>query len=163
MSRSFGGFGFRSGLLFPCLADRPRGARGLSACSSSSRCSSCSWSALVLIRLASCFLPEGIWRTVRSVVADYPRDTSCSRTVRGRCTDCPLVEVLVGSFCSCLTDNPSWVADRPHGDRGSSAPGPRTVRQGSCRTAKSFASCFVLPLWNRLGFVPRVRRSVVTT
>jgi hypothetical protein len=26
--------------------------------------------------------------------------------------------------------------------RGPSAPGPRTVRQGSCGTAKSFASCF---------------------
>jgi hypothetical protein len=42
MSRSFGGFGFRFGLLFPCLPDRPRGAHGLSAWSSSSRCSSCS-------------------------------------------------------------------------------------------------------------------------
>jgi hypothetical protein len=41
-SRSFGGFGFRFGLLFPCLADRPWGARGLSAWSSSSKCSSCS-------------------------------------------------------------------------------------------------------------------------
>jgi hypothetical protein len=41
-SRSFGGFGFRFGLLFPCLADRPRGARRLSAWSSSSRCSWCS-------------------------------------------------------------------------------------------------------------------------
>jgi hypothetical protein len=45
-SRSFGGFGFRFRLLFPCLADRPRGARALSACSSSSRCSSCSSRAL---------------------------------------------------------------------------------------------------------------------
>jgi hypothetical protein len=41
-SRSFGGFCFRFGLLFPCLADRPWGAHGLSAWRSSSRCSSCS-------------------------------------------------------------------------------------------------------------------------
>jgi hypothetical protein len=41
-SRSFGGFGFRFGLLFSCLEDRPQGARRLSAWSSSSRCSSCS-------------------------------------------------------------------------------------------------------------------------
>jgi hypothetical protein len=77
--------------------------------------------------------------------------------------DRPRVEVLVGSFCSCLMDSSSWVADRPHGDRGPSAPWPRTVRQGSFRTTKSFASCFVLPLWDRLGFVPRVGTSVVTT
>jgi hypothetical protein len=41
-SRNFGGFGFRFGPLFPCLADRPRGACGLSAWRSSSTCSSCS-------------------------------------------------------------------------------------------------------------------------
>jgi hypothetical protein len=78
-------------------------------------------------------------------------------------TNRPRVEVPVGSFCSCLTDSPPWVVDRPHGDRGPSAPGLRTVRQGSCRTAKSVASCFVLPLWDRLGFVLRVGRSVATT
>jgi hypothetical protein len=71
--------------------------------------------------------------------------------------------VPVGSFCSYLKDSPPWVTDRPHGDRGPSALGPRNVRQVSCKTAKSFASCFVLPLWDRLGFVPRVGRSVVTT
>jgi hypothetical protein len=42
MIRSFGGFGFRFGLLFLCLADHPRGARGRSTWSSSSWCSSCS-------------------------------------------------------------------------------------------------------------------------
>jgi hypothetical protein len=77
--------------------------------------------------------------------------------------DRPCVEVPVGLCCLCLTDSPPWVADRPHGDRGPSAPGLRTVHQGSCGTAKSFASCFMLPLWDRLGLVPRVGRSVVTT
>jgi hypothetical protein len=77
--------------------------------------------------------------------------------------DRPRVEVPIGSFCSCLTDSPPWVTDHSHGDRGPSAPGPRSVRQGSRRTAKSFASCFVLPLWDRLGFVPRVGKTVVTT
>jgi hypothetical protein len=61
-------------------------------------------SALVSIRLASCFSPKGVWRTVRPDVADCPRGTSCSQTVRGRGTDRPHVEVPVGSFCSCLTD-----------------------------------------------------------
>jgi hypothetical protein len=73
------------------------------------------------------------------------------------------VEVSVGSFCLCLTDSPPLVANPPHGDRGPSAPGSRTVRQGFYRIAKSFASCFVLPLWDRLGFIPRVGRSIVTT
>jgi hypothetical protein len=120
-------------------------------------------STLVSIRMASCFCPEGVWRTIRPDVADCPCGTSCSRTVQGRGTDRLRVEVLVGSFCSCLTHSPPWVADRPHGDSGPFATGPQTVRQGSCSTAMSFASCFVLPLWYRLGFVPRVGRSVVTT
>jgi hypothetical protein len=33
----------------------------------------------------------------------------------------PRVEVPVGSFCLCLTDNPPWVTDRPRGDRGQPA------------------------------------------
>jgi hypothetical protein len=53
--------------------------------------------------------------------ADCPRSTSCSRTVRGRGTDRPRVEVPVGSFCLCLTDSPPWVAGRPRGNRGQSA------------------------------------------
>jgi hypothetical protein len=56
-----------------------------------------------------------------------------------------------------------WLADRPPGDRGPSAPGSRTVCQGSRRVAKSFASWFVLPFQDRSGFVPRVGRSAVTT
>jgi hypothetical protein len=77
-------------------------------------------SAFVLIRLASGFWWEVVWRTVRPDVADSPRDTSCSRTVRERGTDRPCEDVLVGSFCLCLTDRPSWVADRPRGARGQS-------------------------------------------
>jgi hypothetical protein len=56
-------------------------------------------SAFVLIRLASGFWWKVVWRTVRRDVADSPRGTSCSRTVRGRGTDRPRVEVPVGSFC----------------------------------------------------------------
>jgi hypothetical protein len=51
-------------------------------------------------------------------------------------------------------------ADSP---RGAFGPGPRTVRLDYCRTAKSFAFWSVLPLWERLEFVPRVGTSVVTT
>jgi hypothetical protein len=140
-SRSFGGFGFRIGLLFPCLADRPRGVRGLSAWSSSSRCSSCSSRVLEcfgfdpvgqLLLTGGCLVDRPPGRRGLSawheLLADCPRGTSCSRTVQGRGTDHLRVEVPVGSFCSCLTDSPPWVADRPHGDRRTSAPGPRTVR-----------------------------------
>jgi hypothetical protein len=78
-------------------------------------------SAFVSIRLASGFCWEGVWRTVRPDVADCPRDTSCSRTVRGRGTDRPGVEVPVRLFCLCLMKNPPWVTDRPRGDRRQSA------------------------------------------
>jgi hypothetical protein len=58
--------------------------------------------------------------------------------------DCPRVEVQVGSFCSCLTDSPPWVADRLHGDLGPSAPVSRTVRQGCCSQLSPLLliSCF---------------------
>jgi hypothetical protein len=78
-------------------------------------------SAFVLIRLASGFWWKVVWRTVRPDVMDSLRGTSCSRAVRGRDTDHPHVEVSVGSFCSCLTDRPPWVADRPCSARGQSA------------------------------------------
>jgi hypothetical protein len=55
-------------------------------------------SAFVLIRLASGFWWKVVWRTVRRDVADSPRNTSCSRIVRGRSTDHPRVELLVGLF-----------------------------------------------------------------
>jgi hypothetical protein len=55
-------------------------------------------SVFISIRLASGFWPGGVWRTVRPDVADRPRGTSCSRTVRGRGTDRSCVGVRVGSF-----------------------------------------------------------------
>jgi hypothetical protein len=67
-SRSFGGFAFRFGLLFQCLADRPWGARGLSAWSSSSRCSSCS--SCVLERFG--FDPVGKLLLTGGFLADRP-------------------------------------------------------------------------------------------
>jgi hypothetical protein len=111
--------------------DRPPGARRLSAWSSSSRCSSCSSSVLEPFG----FDPVGQLLLTGGCLADRPPGrrglftrTSCPRTVRGRGTDRSRVKVPVGSFCSWLTDSPPWVADRLHGDRGPSAPGPRTVR-----------------------------------
>jgi hypothetical protein len=56
-------------------------------------------SAVVLIRLASGFWWKAVWRTAGRDVADSPRGTSCLRTVQGRGTDRPRVEVPVGSFC----------------------------------------------------------------
>jgi hypothetical protein len=50
MDRWFGDFGFRLGLLFLCLADRPRVAGGPSERWSSSRCSSCSSRVLERLR-----------------------------------------------------------------------------------------------------------------
>jgi hypothetical protein len=68
MSRSFSGFGFRFGLLFPCLADRPRGACGLSAWSCSSMCSSCL--SRVLERFG--FDPFGQLLLTRGCLVDRP-------------------------------------------------------------------------------------------
>jgi hypothetical protein len=76
-------------------ADRPRGG----FCLGVLRVLRVFLSAVVLIRLASGFWWKAVWRIVRRDVADSPRDTSCSRTVRGRGTDRPCVEVPVGSFC----------------------------------------------------------------
>jgi hypothetical protein len=56
-------------------------------------------SVVILIRLANGFWWKAVWRTIRRDVADSPRGTSCSRTVRGCGTDRPRVEVPVGSFC----------------------------------------------------------------
>jgi hypothetical protein len=67
-SRSFGGFGFRLGLLFPFLADRLRGAHRLSAWSSSSRCSS--YSSRVLERFG--FDPVGQLLLSGGCMADRP-------------------------------------------------------------------------------------------
>jgi hypothetical protein len=55
------------------------------------------------------------------------------------------------------------ISDGPPQPRGQSARCLRTVRLVLHRVAKSFASCVLLSLWDRLGFVPRVGRSVVTT
>jgi hypothetical protein len=84
MDRWFGDFGFRLGLLFLCLADRPRVAGGPSARWSSSRCSSCSSRVLERLRfdlVGHLFLVGRCLRTVCLDVADRSRDTSCSRTV----------------------------------------------------------------------------------
>jgi hypothetical protein len=120
-------------------------------------------SAFVSIQLASGFWWEGVWRTVRPDIADCPRGTSCSRTVRGCGTDHPRVEVPVGSFYSCLTDSPPWVTDRSPWV----ADCPPQGRGLSARAAAGqlspllLVSCF--RFGDRLGFVPRVGRSVVTT
>jgi hypothetical protein len=120
-------------------------------------------SAFILIGLASCFWPEGVWRTARLGVADRPRGTSCSRTVRGPGVDRPLFEVRFWRFCCVFQTVRSRVADSPPGARGPSALVSRTVFLGFRRVAKSFASLVSLLLWDCLGFVPRVGRSVVTT
>jgi hypothetical protein len=66
-------------------------------------------------------------------------------------------------FCCVFQTVRLRVADRPPGVREPSAPALRTGRQGFRRVAKSFASCVLFSLWDRLRFVPRVGRSVVTT
>jgi hypothetical protein len=68
MSSSFGGFGFRFVLLFPCLVDRPQGVRGLSTWSSLSRCSLCSSRVLELFG----FDPVGQLLLTRWCLADRP-------------------------------------------------------------------------------------------
>jgi hypothetical protein len=68
MDRWLGSRGFTLGLLFPCLADRPRVAGRLSARCSSSRCSLCS--SRVLERF--CFDPFCQLFLARRSLADCP-------------------------------------------------------------------------------------------
>jgi hypothetical protein len=88
------------------------------------RCSSCSLRVLEHL----CFDPVGQWLLVGSGLADSTpgrRGQSALhelladhlRTWHGPSSE----EVLVGSFCLCLTDRPSSVADHPRGARGQSA------------------------------------------
>jgi hypothetical protein len=112
-----GACGFRLGLLFPCVADRPREVDGLSVRSFSAGCSSCSSRVLerfVLIHFVSCFWPGGVLRTVRLKVADRSCGTSCSRTVRGQGMNCPFSGCGSGGSVSIF---------------GLSAPDSRTVRR----------------------------------
>jgi hypothetical protein len=55
-------------------------------------------SVFVSIRLASCFWSGGVWQIVRLDVVDRPRDTSCSRIVRGQGADRTLFEVRYWRF-----------------------------------------------------------------
>jgi hypothetical protein len=84
-SRSFGGFGFRFGLLFLCLADRPQGAHGLSVWSTSSRCSSCS--SRVLERFG--FNPVGQSFLTRGCLADRPPGRRRLSARHELLVDCP--------------------------------------------------------------------------
>jgi hypothetical protein len=79
-------------------------------------------STFVSIRLASGFWWKVVWRTVRQDVVDSPRGTSCSRTVRGRGTDRPRVEVSTGWVVLLVFNGPSAVW------RGPSARWSRTIR-----------------------------------
>jgi hypothetical protein len=126
-------------------ADSPRGAFW-------PKCSSCS--SRVLERL--CFDPVGQWLLVESGLADSPPGRRGQFARHELLADRP--RTWYGPSACGGTD---WVILLVF--NGPSAPGSRTVCQDCCRTAKSFASWFVLPLWDRLGFVPRVGTSVVTT
>jgi hypothetical protein len=92
-----------------------------------------------------------------------PRTVCRRQTVRRLGLDRPFFEVHFWRFYCIFRTVRSRVADHPPGVRGPSAPPLRTVCLGFRRVAKSFASCVSLSLWDRLGFVPRVVRSVVTT
>jgi hypothetical protein len=127
-SRSFGGFGFTFGLLFPCLADRPRDARGLSVWSSSSRCSSCS--SLVIER--SGFDLVGQLLLTRGYLADHPPGRRGQSAWHELLADRP--RTWYGpSACR----GAGWVVLFVFNGQsamgcGPSAPGLRTVRRGSC-------------------------------
>jgi hypothetical protein len=122
-------------------------------------CSSCSSCVLEHLR----FDPIGQWLLVESGLADSRPGRRGQSAQHELLADRP--RTWYGpSACG----GAGWVVllvfNRPSAVwRGPSPLGPRTVRQDCCRTAKSFASWFVLPLWDHLGFVPRVGTSVVTT
>jgi hypothetical protein len=87
------------------------------------------------------------------LVADGPR------CLHGR----SVIEGVVLEVQGLFSDGPPQPADSPPRPRGRSAWCLRTVRLVLRRDAKFFASSVSLLLRDRLGFVPRVGRSVVTT
>jgi hypothetical protein len=148
------------------LADRPCGGCGPSAWRVLPRCSS--RSSRVLERYRFDLVVQ--WLLVESGLADSPQGRRGQSARHELLADHPRtwygpsarggagwVVLLVINGPSAMWRGPSaWWSRNVR-------PGPRTVRLGCCRTAKSFASWFVLPLWDRLGFVPRIGTSVVTT
>jgi hypothetical protein len=148
------------------LADRPRGGCGPSAWRVLPRCSS--RSSRVLERCH--FDPVGKWLLVESGLGDSPqgRRGQYARhellADRPRMWYGPSTRGGAGWVVLLVFKGPStvWCGLSAWWSR-TVRPGPRTVRLDCCRTAKSFASWFMLPLWDHLGFVPRVGTSVVTT
>jgi hypothetical protein len=69
------------------------------------------------------------------------------------------VLVLQGSFQTIRR----VLVDRPPAPSGPSARTSRTIRPRLRRVAKYFACSVSFSLWDCLGFIPRVGRSVVTT
>jgi hypothetical protein len=152
-------FRFQARVAVPVPADRPRVAGALYALWSSSRCSSCSSRILERFR----FDPVGQLFLAERYLADRPPGRRGPSAQHQLLTDRPWMRYGPSACFSARRVILLCLTDRPPGNRGPSAPGSRTVRQGICRTAKSFASWFVLSLRGRLGFVPRVVRSIVTT
>jgi hypothetical protein len=118
----FGTCGFRLGLMFPCLADRPREAGGLSARSCSSRCSLCS----SRVRVSLHFDPLSRWFSFGGSWPDSPpgivgQSAVLARTVRYlRCTTRGSVSIFRFSTRDLRTVRP-YHADRPPSHRGLSA------------------------------------------
>jgi hypothetical protein len=114
-------------------ADSPRGAFW-------PRCSSCSSRVHERLR----FDPVGQWLLVESGLADSPP---------GRRGQSARHELLADRsrtwYGPSAFGGAGWVVLLVF--NGPSAPGPQTVRQDCCRTAKSFASLFVLLLLGSFG------------
>jgi hypothetical protein len=106
---------------------------------------------------------RSVWRTVRQGVADSPRGVLFLRTVCGVSTDGPLLRVQYWWFMSKFRIVHRSPADSPPRPHGRSARCLRIVRLAFRKVAKSFASCVFLSLWDCLGFVPKVGRSIVIT
>jgi hypothetical protein len=141
------------------MTDSPPGRRGQPVWSRLAWCSLCSLCVLESFRFdryGQLFLTGMSLADCPPWGRDRPHDTSCSRIVRGPVADRPLYEVRFWRCCCIFQTVRSRVANRP-------TPASRTVRLCFRRVTKSFASLVSLSLWDCLGFVPRVGRSIVTT
>jgi hypothetical protein len=122
--RWFGSRGVRLGLLFPCLANCPRVAGGLSARCSSFRCSSCSSQVLEHFCFNSFFQLFLVGRSLADCPPQHPGPSARHQLL----ADCPRIGRGPSFIGGALLEVQLSFLDCPSVTRGPSACTTRTIR-----------------------------------